>query len=217
MIASFTVDNAAKSGAPGSGGFLTSCHTHCEAQQWGFDDFKIDGSSMRDAAAAWITANQASAGTSKAQWSIDTACASPAAAALRACTPLACPRGKVARRLSRAGAANAPRTPLSRSPPCLPPTRPARHDQAAVRREPHVRREHGPDDGAVKKCFAAQLFHSCAHAHRDVAGLQGWGAGFIVAFFLFFVAHTNGLRYCPPARVSATLSASRRRHCECAR
>jgi len=80
MISSFTVDNAAKSGAPGSGGFLTSCHTHCEAQGGGFDTFAIDGSSMRAAAAAWITANQASAGTSKAQWSIDTACASGRAA-----------------------------------------------------------------------------------------------------------------------------------------
>ena len=72
MTTSFTATNAAKSGAAGSGGFLTSCHTHCEAQSnSAFDTFAIGTPSMRDAAASWITANQASGGTSAPQWLID--------------------------------------------------------------------------------------------------------------------------------------------------
>ena len=70
MVTSFTATNAAKSGAAGSGGFLTSCHTHCEALDF-FDTFTIGAPSMRDLAASWIAANQASGGTSKPQWLID--------------------------------------------------------------------------------------------------------------------------------------------------
>ena len=70
MVTSLTHTNAVKSGAAGSGGFITSCHTHCEALNF-FDTFTIGTPSMRDAAAAWIAANQASGGTSEPQWLID--------------------------------------------------------------------------------------------------------------------------------------------------
>jgi hypothetical protein len=66
-ITSYTVINAAKSQAPGSGAFWTSCHTHCEAQSNScFDNFAINGVTMRAAAQSWITANIASNGTSPA-------------------------------------------------------------------------------------------------------------------------------------------------------
>ena len=70
MVTSISATNAAKSGAAGSGGFLTSCHTHCEALNY-FDTFTIGTPSMRDVAAAWITANQKSGGASKPQWLVD--------------------------------------------------------------------------------------------------------------------------------------------------
>ena len=63
---SVTLINAAKSAAPGSGAFITSCHTHCEAQGGGFDSFQIAGTSMMEAVASWMVANKASPAPSAA-------------------------------------------------------------------------------------------------------------------------------------------------------
>lgn len=54
---SITQINANKSGAPGNGAFLTSCHTHCEAQGGGFDTFQVNGVSMMQAVSTWMAAN----------------------------------------------------------------------------------------------------------------------------------------------------------------
>ena len=70
MVASLTATNAAKARAPGSGGFVTSCHTHCEALNF-FDAFTVGGVTMRDAVTAWLAANQASGGTSEPLWHVD--------------------------------------------------------------------------------------------------------------------------------------------------
>jgi len=63
---SFLNANKAKSLAPGNGGFVHSCHTHCEAQSDDFVTFKIGTSTMRDAFAAWYTANINSGGKAPA-------------------------------------------------------------------------------------------------------------------------------------------------------
>ena len=46
MQQSFLNTNKAKSLADGNGGFVNSCHTHCEAQGGGFDNFKIGDKTM---------------------------------------------------------------------------------------------------------------------------------------------------------------------------
>lgn len=72
MVTSLSQTNAAKYAAPGSGGFLTSCHTHCEAQSSScFTNFAIGGKTMMKAASAWIQSNQASGGKSAPQWLTD--------------------------------------------------------------------------------------------------------------------------------------------------
>ncbi len=53
---------------------MTSCHTHCEAQNDGpWMNFAINGVSMRDAVAAWMTSNAASGGVtpSAENWHFD--------------------------------------------------------------------------------------------------------------------------------------------------
>lgn len=86
MLNSLSVVNAAKSQAPGSGGFLTSCHTHCEAQGSYFDAFAVDGTTMGDAARTWLTAVQAGgAAAPAAQWTID--CTLPVATSPHRCNP----------------------------------------------------------------------------------------------------------------------------------
>lgn len=40
--------------AAGNGGFIVSCHTHCEAQSSGWTQFKIGGVSIMEAVGAWI-------------------------------------------------------------------------------------------------------------------------------------------------------------------
>ena len=43
--------------SPANGGFVVSCHTHCEAQNDGpWTTFAINGVVMRDAVAAWMEA-----------------------------------------------------------------------------------------------------------------------------------------------------------------
>jgi hypothetical protein len=72
LIDSLSKTNIAKYMAPGSGGFLTSCHTHCEAQSDScFKTFAIDGTTYQQAATNWIQSNQASGGKSKPQWLTD--------------------------------------------------------------------------------------------------------------------------------------------------
>ena len=57
LVNSVTFVNSAKSSAAGSGYFLNSCHTHCEAQGGGFDTFAIGGTTMNAAVTAWMAAN----------------------------------------------------------------------------------------------------------------------------------------------------------------
>ena len=54
--------NKAKSSAAGNGGFITSCHTHCEAQGGGFDTFMIGNTTMLAAVTNWMAANAAGSG-----------------------------------------------------------------------------------------------------------------------------------------------------------
>jgi hypothetical protein len=52
------MNGTATAGAPGNGGFIVSCHTHCEAQSDGaWTGFQIGGVTMRDAVAAWMDAD----------------------------------------------------------------------------------------------------------------------------------------------------------------
>ena len=73
MQASFLSTNKAKSLADGNGGFVSSCHTHCEAQGSGFDTFKIGDKTMVQAYTAWHLANIATGGKAPAaaSWSFD--------------------------------------------------------------------------------------------------------------------------------------------------
>jgi len=86
MTTSLVTVNAAKSQAPGSGGFLTSCHTHCEAQGSDLNVFSVNGLTMGAAARAWIAANTATPGTlAPPMWTID--CELPVATTPHRCNP----------------------------------------------------------------------------------------------------------------------------------
>jgi hypothetical protein len=73
MTTSIQFVNAAKSKAPGNGGFLTSCHTHCEAQGSGFDTFRIGNATMFSQVTAWMAANSnpSTPAPSSSFWSVD--------------------------------------------------------------------------------------------------------------------------------------------------
>ena len=73
MQQSFLNTNKAKSLADGNGGFVNSCHTHCEAQGGGFDTYKIGDKTMVAAYTAWHNANIATGGKAPAaaSWSFD--------------------------------------------------------------------------------------------------------------------------------------------------
>ena len=74
--------------ANGNGGFLTSCHTHCEAQGSDFTKFAIDGVTMGDAVRAWLASNAAAAGgaaPSAPNWHSD--CAYDPATSSHQCNP----------------------------------------------------------------------------------------------------------------------------------
>jgi len=58
--------SAAKSNAPGNGGFLDSCHTHVEAGGSLFSSVTIGGVTMQQAFAAWLADNIAHGGTAPA-------------------------------------------------------------------------------------------------------------------------------------------------------
>ncbi len=73
MTTSLQFVNAAKSTAPGNGGFLNSCFTHCEAQFGGFDTFKIGNTTMFSGVTQWMAANAnpSSPAPSSSFWSVD--------------------------------------------------------------------------------------------------------------------------------------------------
>jgi len=74
MAASFQQINTNKATAPGNGGFVTQCHTHCEAQSDGyFTSFAINGVTMAEAASKWIADNIAAKGQAPAagHWAVD--------------------------------------------------------------------------------------------------------------------------------------------------
>jgi hypothetical protein len=55
--------------AAGNGGFLVSCHTHCEAQSdQGWAEFTVNGVLMRDAVAAWLAADPAAPSSDNFHW-----------------------------------------------------------------------------------------------------------------------------------------------------
>lgn len=73
MQTSFLMTNKAKSQSAGQGGFISNCHTHCEAQGSGFDTFAVGGKTMVQAFTAWYQANLASGGKAPAagNWFFD--------------------------------------------------------------------------------------------------------------------------------------------------
>jgi len=73
MQSSFLSANTAKSLSAGQGGFISSCHTHCEAQGGAFDTFTVGGKTMVQAYTAWHLANIATGGKAPAaqNWYFD--------------------------------------------------------------------------------------------------------------------------------------------------
>lgn len=73
MQQSFLQVNKDKALAAGNGGFVNSCHTHCEAQGGGFDTYKIGDTTMVAAYTAWHTSNIATGGQAPAaqNWNFD--------------------------------------------------------------------------------------------------------------------------------------------------
>ena len=62
MRAPLPLQNTATAQSPTNGGFVVSCHTHCEAQSDGpWTTFAIGGVVMRDAVAQWMNAAEAPA------------------------------------------------------------------------------------------------------------------------------------------------------------
>ena len=73
VAASVFVLSVNKSQAPGSGGFLDSCHTHVEAGSSGFSTIAIGGVTMQQAFSAWLADNVAAKGQAPAakHWTAD--------------------------------------------------------------------------------------------------------------------------------------------------
>ena len=73
LAASVFVMGVNKSQAPGSGGYLDSCHTHVEAGGSGFSTIAIGGVTMQQAFATWLADNIAAKGQAPAakQWTSD--------------------------------------------------------------------------------------------------------------------------------------------------
>lgn len=83
-----TIASTPKSSTPGNGGFLTSCHTHCEGQGSAFTTFSIGGVKMGDAVRAWLASNAAAPGgaaPSADNWHVD--CAYLPGTATHQCNP----------------------------------------------------------------------------------------------------------------------------------
>jgi hypothetical protein len=63
------VNSTGTAGKPGNGGFFTSCHTHCEAQNDGaWAGFTTAGVSMRDAVAAWYASDPSTPAIQNMHW-----------------------------------------------------------------------------------------------------------------------------------------------------
>lgn len=68
-----TLRASRKFGEPGQGGFISSCHTHCEAQGGDFDTFKIGDATMVQAFTTWMEANMVNRAPSGPNWHFDCA------------------------------------------------------------------------------------------------------------------------------------------------
>lgn len=55
-------------GTPGNGGFLVSCHTHCEAQSSAWQSFEIGGVSISAAVATWMAATSPQPAADNFHW-----------------------------------------------------------------------------------------------------------------------------------------------------
>jgi len=63
------MNGSSTSSNPGNGGFIVSCHTHCEAQNDGpWTQFTINGKVMRDAVSDWMDADPSAPAINNFYW-----------------------------------------------------------------------------------------------------------------------------------------------------